>query len=87
MSMTKEQEAKIVELYRSEVSITRIAKDVGRSPTTIRSWVRENRLKYDLKRRRNLADKCGVNSYSVEADCKWDLTRSRKFLTMKWGMA
>lgn len=87
MSITKEQEKVIVKMYKDEVSITKIGKAVGKSATTIRTWVRVNRMKYGLERRRNLADKCGANSYSVEADCKWDVKRSREFITKAWGTA
>ena len=84
MSITKEQEKVIVKMYKDEVSITKIGKAVGKSATTIRTWVRVNRMKYGLERRRNLADKCGANSYSVEADCKWNVKRSMEFITKAW---
>lgn len=87
MSITKEQEKVIVRMYKDEVSITKIGQAVGKSATTIRTWVRVNRMKYGLERRRNLADKCGANSYSVEADCKWDLKRSVEFITKQWRTA
>jgi len=84
MSITKDQEKVIVQMYRDEVSITKIGKAVGKSATTIRTWVRVNRMKYGLARRRNLADKCGANSHSVEADCKWDAKLSRIWLSKRW---
>lgn len=87
MSITKEQEKLIVKMYKDEVSITKIGKAVGKSATTIRTWVRVNRMKYGLERRRNLADKCGANSYSVEADCKWNVKRSVEFITKAWKTA
>ena len=83
--MTKEQGEIIADLYKKEVSISRIAKEIGMSATSIRSWIRVNRAKYQLPRRRNLADKQGVNSYSIEVDCKWNLKLSKEYLAKAWG--
>lgn len=85
--MTQEQGEIIAKMYKAEASISTIAKEIGMSATSIRSWVRVNRAKYSLPRRRNLAEKQGVNSYSVEVDCKWNLTLSREFLTRHWRAA
>lgn len=85
--MTNEQGEKIAEMYKNEASISTIAREIGMSATSIRSWVRVNRAKYKLPRRRNLAEKQGVNSYSVEVDCKWNLVLSLQFITKKWGKA
>jgi predicted DNA-binding protein YlxM (UPF0122 family) len=85
--MTKEQGEIIADLYKKEVSISRIAKEIGMSATSIRSWIRVNRAKYQLPRRRNLAEKQGVNSYSVEVDCKWNITLSREWLVKQWRAA
>ena len=87
MSITKEQETVIVKMHKDGVSITKIGQAVGKSATTIRTWVRVNRMKYGLARRRNLADKCGANSHSVEADCKWDVKRSKEFIMKAWKVA
>ena len=84
MPITKEQETVIVKMHKDGVSITKIGQAVGKSATTIRTWVRVNRMKYGLARRRNLADKCGANSHSVEADCKWDVKCSRIWLSKRW---
>lgn len=85
--MTKGQGEIIADLYKKEVSINRIAKEIGMSATSIRSWIRVNREKYQLPRRRNLAEKQGVNSYSIEIDCKWNLKLCKQYLSMRWSKA
>lgn len=87
MLITEKEEKLIAEMYRDGVSIPKIGEVVRKSPTTIRRWLRINREKYGLKRRRSLAEKCGANSYSVEVDCKWNLKLSRIYLIKKWANA
>jgi transposase-like protein len=83
--VTEDQGKVIADLYKKEVSISRIAKEIDMSPTSVRTWVRVNRAKYQLPRRRNLAEKQGVNSYSIEVDCKWNLKLSKEYLAKAWG--
>lgn len=85
--MTEDQGRVIAKMYKADASISTIAKEIGMSATSIRSWVRINRERYELPRRRNLADKIGVNSYSVELDCKWNLALSREYIAKVWKTA
>lgn len=85
--MTEEQGEVIADLYRKEVSLRQIGIKIGVSVTTIRTWVRANRERYQLPRRRNLAEKQGANSKSIEIDCKWNLRLCKKYLSMRWGSA
>jgi len=85
--MTKEQGDTIAKMYKDGASISTISREVGLGATSIRAWVRVNRAEYKLPRRRNLADKQGVNSYSVEVDCKWNLTLSREWIIKQWRVA
>lgn len=85
--MTDEQIKVIVGMYLDGASFARIAKEIGVTDNVVKHWVRVNRPKYALPRRRNRADKTGVMSYAAETDCCWNVQLSLAWITKKWGRA
>jgi len=83
--MTKEQIGIIVEMYKDGRNYTKIAKDAGTSIYTVKRWVRLNRDKYGLTRRRNLTEGAGVNGLSAEMNSSWNLSLSKQYLVKRWG--
>lgn len=82
--MTREQIEIITSMYREDVSYAKIAAELGLTEHTVKYWVRNNRKLYELPRRRNLADKSGATSESIELDSKWDIKRGIEWIKRRW---
>lgn len=82
--MTKSQVMVIVEMYRDDASYAEIATELGISDNIVKHWVRQNRDKFGLAKRRNLAEKVGALSTAAWADSKWNLKRGVEYITRHW---
>lgn len=83
--MTRQQQKIIMEMYRADAPFSAIAAATEMSESAIKDWVRKNRDKYGLPRRRNMADKVGSLSVTSEEISTWNLRRGLEYIKRRWG--
>lgn len=82
--MTREQIEVLIAMYREDIPYSKISAELGMTEHSVKHWVRRNRKLYELPRRRNLAEKTGAMSESVELDSKWDIMRGVEWIKRRW---
>jgi transposase len=85
--MTDKEIEMVIKRYNEGASYSQIAALLGRSESSLKHWLRSNREKYGLVRRRDYKDKTNAVSVTAEAMCTWNLKLSIEFISKRWGRA
>ena len=85
--MTNKEIEMVIKRYNEGASYSQIAVLLGRSESALKHWLRSNREKYGLKRRRDYKEQTNAVSATAEAMCGWNLELSIEFISKKWGRA
>ena len=82
--MTRQQQKIILEMYKADAPFSAISAATEMSESAIKDWVRKNRDKHELPRRRNMADKVGSLSVTSEEISPWNLRHGLEYIKRRW---
>ena len=86
-NITEKQGEMIVDLYRKGHSYDRIVDAVGLSYYYVKQFIKLNRDKYNLERRKSFYAVARPLNSVAEASSTWNYELSREFITKQWGAA
>ena len=85
INITEKQAASIVGLYKEGMSYDQIVEATGLSYYYVKQFIKENREKYGLERRKSFYSVARPLNSVAESTTGWNSALCKQFLTKQWG--